>query len=287
MSDEPKDTSGDATAADETVRRPRPAASAASRARRIGGGTAAVGARPAGAGTTASETDTSATDDTEVIAAKPAAGKRSAAKPTSKVSVAKLRSDKRAPADDTVVRTKTATPAGSGITLPAWVAWVPAAALLVAAIAVLAFFVADHVGGDSSSAPSQKERQTVLAAAKSCVAAMNSYKYTDIDGYERAGTKCTTGTLTTQFRKTVDTLIRKAAPTQKFTQTAQINLAGIEAVTKSGKQWTILVYGQLNITNKNTGKQGRVDPFAVVATMEKPHSSWVVARVKLLSSIGS
>jgi hypothetical protein len=65
-----------------------------------------------------------------------------------------------------------------------------------------------------------------------------------------------------------------------------VNTAGIESVTANGKQWNVLIYGQLNITNNQTGKQGRIDPFALVATMESVKGTWLIAKVTLLSTVG-
>ncbi|MGI8678058.1 MAG: hypothetical protein ACR2LX_05100 [Jatrophihabitans sp.] len=166
---------------------------------------------------------------------------------------------------------------------PAWVAWVPAGVFVVVAGVFLALLAVARIGGTSDPSTSTKQRETVLAAAKNCVAATNSYKYTDIDSYEQRGLQCATGTYAKQYKTAVDTLIKKNAPTQKFTQLAQVNVAGVESVTDNGKQWAVLVYGQLNITNASTPK-GRIDPFSVVVTMEKPASKWLIGNVRLLST---
>lgn len=169
-------------------------------------------------------------------------------------------------------------------TVPAWLAWLPAAAFVAVAIVFLALLIVSRVGNSGNNITSAKQREIVLAAAKNCVAATNTYKYTDVDSYERAGLACSTGVYAKQYRTAMDTLIKKNAPTQKFTQIAQVNLAGIESVTDNGKQWSALVYGQLNITNVTTGKQGRVDPFSVVVTMEQAGGKWLIGNVRLVST---
>lgn len=183
-------------------------------------------------------------------------------------------------------KAKAAAKTGSGATvgLPGWLTWVPAVAFAAVAVLFLVLLVVDKVGSNGSGPPSSKERQTVMAAAKNCVAATNTYKYTDVDSYERAGLKCATGVYAKQYRTAMDTLIKKNAPTQKFTQIAQINSAGVESVTDDGKQWSALIYGQLNITNRATGKNGRIDPFALVVTMDQVKGKWLISGVKLLST---
>ncbi|MDT4927680.1 MAG: hypothetical protein QOF92_547 [Pseudonocardiales bacterium] len=249
-------------AAVPAARPPRP--SPASRARRIGGGVSTPS-------TTAP--------------ARPPAGPKSA--PTSK-SVAMTKPAATLPGDGPAERGQApADPAAKPRPpAPAWLNWVPAAVFAALAAAFLVLIIVDKTGNSASSNTSAKQRQTVLAGAKNCVAATNTYKYTNVDFYEKAGLKCATGVYAGQYRNAMDTLIKKNAPTQKFTQIAQVNTAGIESVTANGKQWNVLIYGQLNITNNQTGKQGRIDPFALVATMESVKGNWLIAKVTLLSTVG-
>ena len=84
----------------------------------------------------------------------------------------------------------------------------------------------------------------------------------------------------------VTNVIKKNAPRLKAVQLAKITTAGIESVTKNGKQWTVLAYGQLNITTSQE-KQGRVDPFAVVARLQQVDGKWLLSKIDTVSSFSS
>ncbi|HEV7203620.1 MAG TPA: hypothetical protein VGN18_03360 [Jatrophihabitans sp.] len=239
---------------DASVPRPgRPAATAASRARRIGGRVT-----PPRPGPSATETT-----------ARPA--------PTPVGEATSLRTS---PA---------AEPAGAQpivITeVPGWLKWVPAVVLGVVALAmVVVLAVASHGVWWSKPSPSEI-RDRVLAAAKSCTAATNTYKYTAIDAAEAAGVKCTSGAYQGQYKKAMDTLIKTNAPKLKFTQTAQINDAGVVSVTPNGRQWSVLLFGQLAITSTQTGKGGRVDPFAAIVQMENVGGKWLIVKIDPVTAV--
>ena len=294
-------------------RAPRPAASAASRARRIGG---AVHAQPP----TPGSTDNDETPPVALAEAKrsPKASSKPAVKAASKDKANDKTKDKAkdAETDDAptaeparkplLTKLKKAAVRQSGDRdtvdsddesdadekpsaprdVPAWLTWAPAAVLVagVIAMAVVVSIVSHGVwwGNDANSQRSVIAlRQQVVAAAKTCLATTNTYKYTAIDAFEKAGLACTTGKQTTDFRKAVDTLIRKNAATLKFTQTAQINKAAIESV--SGNQWTILLYGQLLVTNVQQ-PTGRTDPFSATVRMERVKGKWLIASLRPVSS---
>jgi hypothetical protein len=301
-------------AASRPAPRPSPAASAASRARRIGGTTRAPAATktPAVPDTATDDDETAEEAATEPAAAAPAdsTATRSLFKRRPKQAVAPDTAPDLAAEDSDEAAVATgdtgasavipdaestdpadgdeaaAVEAGPKAEVPAWLTWAPAAILVAGAVAmaVIVSIVSHGVwwGKDTATQASVNSlRQQVTAAAKTCLAATNTYKYTDINAFEKAGTACTTGTQTTQFRKAVDTLIRKNAPKLKFSQTAQINKAAIESV--SGDQWTILLYGQLAVTNTTT-PNGRTDPFAAVVRMEKVHGKWLISSLRTVSS---
>jgi hypothetical protein len=126
-------------------------------------------------------------------------------------------------------------------------------------------------------------REEMLAAAKTCVAKTNTYKYTELDKYAATVKQCTTGRLTSQINQTISTVIKKYAPTLKATQTAQISRGGIEAVSPQGKQWTVLLFGQLSVVNTNDPK-GRTDPFGAQVQMEKVNGKWLMSGLKTIAS---
>jgi Mce-associated membrane protein len=143
-------------------------------------------------------------------------------------------------------------------------------------------------GPDPQHVPQDKSpavvREQVLAAAKTCVAAANTYQYTDLDSYETKALACTTGQFTSQLQDTIERLIKANAPRLKSSQTAQINRGGIESVSQDGKQWTVLLFGQLSVTN-NENKTPRTDPFAAQVRMDKVGGKWLIGALTTVSSL--
>ena len=82
---------------------------------------------------------------------------------------------------------------------------------------------------------------------------------------------------------TETTVIKKYAGPLKATQTAQISRGAIESVSPHGKQWTVLVFGQLSVVNTNEPK-GRTDPFAAQVTMEKVHGKWLMSGLQTVAT---
>ena len=66
-------------------------------------------------------------------------------------------------------------------------------------------------------------------------------------------------------------------------KSTQISRGGIETVTPDGRQWTLLVFGQLSVVNANYPK-GRTDPFGAEVRMEKAHGKWVMSQLAVVSS---
>lgn len=234
------------------------AAAAARRARRIGG-------RPAGA----------------------AEGTTAAAAPTSSESATPARPERRAPAP--TAATTAADADSTRAVVPGWLTWLPAAVLSAGAVilAVLLIVFSHGVwwGPDASNVPTGKTaalREQVLAAAKTCVAAANSYKYSDLDTYQHKSLACTTGQFTSQLNDTINRVIRVNAPKIKAQQTAQISRGGIESISDDGTQWTILLYGKLSVTNTSY-PTGRTDPFGAQVIMEKAHGKWLITKLTTVS----
>jgi hypothetical protein len=233
---------------DDTPR--RSAGAAASRARRIGGRVPATGAAPA----------------TPEPATPPVATSRWKRRPAAAPA---------APAQP-----------GTGATVvavPDWLRWAPAGALTAAAAAMVAILLVFSHGVWWSKPSGPVEREKVLAAAKTCVVVTNSYKYAQLDAFETQALACATGQFRTQLKSTIDKLIKVNAPQLKASQRAQINRGGIETLTSDGRQWTVLLFGQLAVTNTNYPK-GRTDPFAAQVRMEKVHGKWVMSDLKTVST---
>jgi hypothetical protein len=225
---------------ESTAKRPTPSpkAQAASRARRIGG-------RP-----------------------QPGAAPR----PTAAVA------PKPAPTESEV--TPEPVPSASRPPLPVWLNWLPAAVLGAVIVLVLVLgLVASHgVWWAKKSTDTAGLRQQVLASAKGCMAKINTYDYRKLDASEAAGVACTTGDLTAQYKTTMEKLIKPQAPKVKFTQAATINSAGIESISKDGKQWVVLIFGQLSTTNSQDGTTTpKLSIFSAQATMERVHGTWLIS----------
>lgn len=155
----------------------------------------------------------------------------------------------------------------------------------VAAVVLLAFIaVAAHGVYYAKSGVSSTDRTTrqeaALASAKTCIAAINTYDYRKLDAAESAALACTTGNFTNNLKTTFEKVIKPEAPVAKSSQTAQVNLAGIQSVSPDGTQVQILMYGQLAVTNLQTASSGtpRYDPFGIVVTMDQVGTKWLVAK---------
>jgi len=232
------------------------AAAAASRARRIGGRVRASGTEP---------------DAETQPVAKPAA--TSAAKPADLRKSAK--SEKALSKPRVRAGGPTASRGSGGRT-----AWLPAGILSAGAVAALVVLLLSAFGGKSTSATAQRDQ--VLAAAKACVAASNSYSYKSLDSFERKGLACGTGTFATKFKSSVDQILKKNAPTVKQVQTFQVNTAGIIETTAT--TWGVLIYGQVHVVNVGTGSDGRTDPYGAIAVMVRKNGSWKLSQLNTLCS---
>jgi len=252
-----------------TERAQAPAARAARRARRIGGrstpadasaqDTAPTGATPADAPPEVVSAGGARTDE----ATAPAPASVQLDKPTTSAEPVAEPAATAPPADGTDRR-----------------AWLPALVLALVCLAFLGWgaYESHGVWWAKSSSSVADERGPVLAAAKSCMAAMNTYDYRKLAQSEAKGVACTTGTFTGQYKQAFEKLIKPQAAKVQFTQTAQINNAGVESVSGDGQQWVVLVYGQLSTTNSQTGtKTPTLTPFSARVTMQQVASTWLVA----------
>jgi Mce-associated membrane protein len=258
--DEDENESGEGEAG-PTRPRPKPA-SAASRARRIGGLPAAA--------PTASESP-----------AQPAVSsgqRRAVPEPKApKAPKAKEPNAPKAPRTPRALRSLDGVPEPDSIAL-----WIPSIVLSAAAVVMVVLIaVAGHGVYYGKSATSNSQRtafsEEVLAAAKTCMAAINTYDYRRIDVAESAALACTTGKFTASLKKVFDTTIKPKAPAVKNIQTAKVNRAGIQSVSSDGKQVNVLLFGQLSVTNVSQTTP-RIDVFGTVVTLDKVGSKWLIAK---------
>lgn len=263
---------------DRPGRRPTPGASATSRARRIGGRPMPGGPRPAPRPATAPAAGRPETSSAET--ADPA----DPADPD--VAAVNLPGVSDAGVSDAGV--SDAEPRGEPAAAPGWLAWLPAALLAALAAVLLGFGVAASHGvwWAEPHVDVQHQRTEVLAAAKTCMATMNTYDYRKLDAAEKSGLACTTGKLTDQYRTAMEKLIKPQAAKVQFTQTAQVNSAGIESISKDGAQWTVLIFGQLSTTNSQTGSNApKLSIFSARVTMQRSNGHWLVANYEYAPTV--
>jgi hypothetical protein len=256
--------------AEQAAERTQAAARAARRARRIGGrsGPAEAGATDTG------RADAGAAADIDSAPAGTATASPAGASEQPDVAVRLDKPSDGEPGPDSAAGPRPADAASARR------AWLPAIVLAIVCLGFLGWGIYDSHGvwWAKSSSSVADERGPVLAAAKSCMAAMNTYDYRKLAQSEAKGVACTTGTFTGQYQQAFEKLIKPQAAKVKFTQTAQINNAGVESVSGDGQQWVVLVYGQLSTTNSQTGtKAPTLTPFSARVTMQHVGAKWLVA----------
>jgi hypothetical protein len=175
--------------------------------------------------------------------------------------------------------------AGVG-SLPRWLAWLTAAVTVAAAAILLVFSItASHrVWWGTADQNVTGNRTEVLAAAKSCIARLNSYDYRTLDRAESDALACTTGTFTSQYRQAFETQVKTRATALKAVQTFQVNKAGVKTVSPDGRQWDVLVFAQTSVVGTNVGSTPRTDIYSVLVTMQHVHGSWLIAGYKSVPS---
>jgi hypothetical protein len=182
-----------------------------------------------------------------------------------------------------------ATVAGSpraAVAVPAWLRWLPAAALGAAALVMLVFFAVTAHGVWWGRPSANTVRDQVLSAAKSCMVATNSWNYKTLAADEAKGAQCTTGTRTTEYRNGMEKVVAKYAAKLQASQVAQVSTAGVSGVSSDGRSWTVLVVGQLDIRQKSNTK-GSTDPFAALVRMDKVGGRWLMAQLQEVSGPSS
>jgi len=161
---------------------------------------------------------------------------------------------------------------------------VPTIVLAVAVLVLLSFGVIQSHGvwwGKRIGSSTAATRTQVLAAAKTCAAAIVSYDYRTLPASEQAGQACTTGAFKTNYTRAMETTVKTLAPQSKTVQTFQVAKAGIEHVSPDGKQWVVLIYGQQSVTNSSTAKgTPRLDILNVEATLDRVGNAWLISDIR-------
>jgi hypothetical protein len=160
--------------------------------------------------------------------------------------------------------------------------WIIAAVAALAAAVLLGvgLWLTDGVWWAKSSTSAHREqvRQQVLAAAKTCTAAILSYDYRTLAQNEKTGQACATGQLKADYTKLMDTTVKTIAPQNKAVQVLQVAKAGITSVSSDGKQWVILVYGQQSVTT-STVTSPRLASSSASVTLNNVGGVWLVSNM--------
>lgn len=291
------DVDGDSTdsthVTGSSTRKPTPAASAASRARRIGGATAirtvpapepetpVEPVTPGGRARWSTKKHSSAEQDAPVGPA-PAANTADDGASSARRGGPDLL--KRHPRITSAGESKKQREDGSTVVaeVPGWLRWAPAVVLSVCALAMIIIIAVSAHGVWYAKPSTTDARDKVLAAAKKCTSTTNTYNYKTLAADEKRGLACTTGAWTAQYKSALEKIVKPTATKLKASQTVQINAAGVESVSSDAGQWTTIVYGQLTINQ--SGATPRVDPFAAIVRMDKVKSSYLVSKIDLITN---
>ncbi|MBE7190132.1 hypothetical protein, partial [Jatrophihabitans endophyticus] len=166
------------------------------------------------------------------------------------------------------------------VEVPAWLRWVPAGVLSVCAVVMIVLILIAGHGVWYSKPSGSALRDRVLAAAKTCTAAANTYSYQTLPQDEAKGLACSTGQWSTQYKKAIATIVKPAATKLKASQSIQINNAGIESISPHGQQWTVVVFGQTKITQ--SGQKPRLDPFSAQVVMSHVDGKWLISKINTI-----
>lgn len=271
------DTAGDETAAAESIepavgdapqvetttpRTPSAAATAASRARRIGG-------RPMPTPRTDGTAESARAADTDVVAPAVRTTKpKAAATPTAGPA---QRPRPPASADLLAIQRRLDR-----------LRWIPAIVAGLAVVAMLIIGTWQSHGlwwGKKLGDTRTEQQQEVLASAKTCTAAVLSYDYRTLDKSQKAAEACITTEFKTQYEQTFD-VVKQLAPQKKAVITFQVANGGVQSVSKDGNQWVVLLYGQSAYSDTTT-KAGspRLDVSSPVVTLTKVDGKWLVSNL--------
>lgn len=166
------------------------------------------------------------------------------------------------------------------VEVPAWLRWLPALALGLAAIVMIVYFAIVSHGVWWGKPSANAVRDQVLSSAKQCFADANTYHYTSLKADEAKGAACTTGTWHTNYLKAMSKLVNGAAKARHAVQVAQVGQAGISSVSADGRTWTIFVVGQLDIHATGISSKGRTDPVAALVQMVRVEGRWRIAQLQ-------
>lgn len=277
------------------------AAQAASRARRMGsrptpGGRARPGPVPSASdtatSTAAATADADAAPDAGTEAAEPptvAAG--SPSRPAARTRVAGRRpvpgprDDDDAGDDADAVPTRTrATRRHAEQPAPrrsktssrsVWLRWLPAGvvAALVIALAIVDVLMLQDFRNQSNRT---ERREQLIASVNAGITKLLSYDYRHLDQDKNAASAYLTGTFRDQYVASMDSTVKKNAPTEKAVVVGEVGSSALTSVSGDGKQAVLLVLGQQTVTNvKQPTPRNEIVSLRVTAQLV--HGKWLVS----------
>jgi hypothetical protein len=184
--------------------------------------------------------------------------------------------------------------------------WLAAVGVVVVGAATVGIVAAaaggDHVNRRSSSeitrstpggsgsgrpSPTAHERASLTDAAlvsqifadvRREMVSINSYDYRRLTLYRKVAAAATTKPLTAQVLKSIDGVVAVYGPKNRSTQVAKINKVGIASLDGAVHEATVLVFGQLTVTNKSA-PHGRTDPFFATVGARLTNHHWLMDRL--------
>jgi len=160
---------------------------------------------------------------------------------------------------------------------PAPLAVVVALATAAVLLALGCMFLARYSGKSGSTA----DRDQALAAAKSYTGLVLSYDYRHAAADRDKTIPHLTGKFRDDYKKSMDEVIIPKAPGLKAVVEGQIESAGIESISKTGKQIVTIVFGQQKVSNTAT-KQPRSDPYRLRVTLDRVGGEWKISAIVAL-----
>lgn len=166
--------------------------------------------------------------------------------------------------------------------------WIERAPWLVAAGALVAAWVLvglclwlSHGVWWGKPGVQTEQREKVLAAAKSCIADLNTYDYNHLDQARAKALACTTGDFTSTYGKAFDTQVVDRAKELHAVQKLEVLSAGIAGASRSGDQWDVLMNVQISITTVQfTADNPQLSLSSLLVTMQRSGDKWLISAYK-------
>jgi hypothetical protein len=125
---------------------------------------------------------------------------------------------------------------------------------------------------------SAADRTKLLSSVKSAVALVLSYDYRHLKADVDRASPHLTGDYRDQYLKAMNDTVSAQAVKQKAVVVGQVAAAGVASVNDRGTIATVLVLGQLSVTNV-TVTQGRTDAFRIRVTAQLVKGEWLIAKI--------